>query len=145
MADEARITSGLTVNRRDGTVTQLARRYSGGFAADASRGPAPGLVSVSTSGTDVSLAGLTSPGACWLENQDATNYVDVGVYEPATGVFYPLLELPPGARYAVVLSRNVGEQWAGSVTGTGTDAANNTLRLRANGAACDVVVEAYDR
>lgn len=145
MADEARVTNSVAVLKRTGTVTQIDRRYSGSFTYDASRGPAPGLISVSLTGTDVDLSGLISPGVCVLTNQSATDYVDVGVYEPSTGIFYPLLELPPGKPTVVVLSRNLGEQWSGTVTGTGTDAANNTIRLRANGAACDVSVEAYDR
>ena len=142
MADEITVRSSLTIRYSN----QYYQSQPGQFTADATgvRGPSPGVVSASLTGTDVSFAALAVPTWCVFTNLDSTNYVDVGAYEPSTGVFYPLLELGPGEQYVVKLSRNLGEQWSGSVTGTGTDATDNTIRVRANTAACDVKVEAFE-
>jgi hypothetical protein len=58
-------------------------------------------------------------------------------------VFYPLIELLPGESYVFRLSRNIQEQYAG--TGTGTTAPDNRLRIKANGASCVVLVEAFEK
>jgi hypothetical protein len=107
-------------------------------------GPTPGAISVSLSGTDVDLSQLAVPGLCTLTNLDSTNYVTYGVLDPTTGYFYPFGELLPGEVNLVRLSRQFGEEFVGTVTGTGTDAINNVLHLRANGAACNVRIEAFN-
>lgn len=142
MANEARIVSSLTIN--SGNLQYVSRPAA--FSADVSvaNGPTPGAVSCSVNGTDVSFAALARPGLCWVQNLDETNFVTVGVYEPGTGVFYPLLELLPGEGYTIRLSRSVNEQYAGTVTGTGSDAPNNSVRIKADTAACNVRVEAFD-
>lgn len=147
MANEARVTTSLTIRKVSGTIVLLDERHSDSFAVDVdgAAGPTPGLVSISTSGTDVDFSRLTYPGLVRFKSLDATNYVDVGAYEPATGVFYPLFEVGPGESYVHKLSRNLGEQWGGTVTGTGTDAENNTIRMRANGAAVNMYVGAFER
>lgn len=142
MSNEARVTSSLSITK--GSLTY--RSAPTGFSADvsAANGPTPGVVSCSVTGTDLDFSRLARPALCWLQNLDDVNYVTVGVYEPGTGVFYPLLELLPGESYVIRLSRSVGEQQQGTVTGTGTDAVNNAVRVRASGAACNVRVEAFD-
>lgn len=148
MANEAQIQSGLRVLKRSGTITLMdynARPSAFLATVTGTKGPLPGSVTASVSGTDVDFSGLTKPALCRLMNQDATNYVDVGIYEPATGTFYPLMELQPGETYVIRLSRNFAEEISGTVTGTGTVAENNRLRLRANTASVNVLVEAFEQ
>jgi len=57
-------------------------------------------------------------------------------------VFDPFGKILPGETYVVRLSSNFGEQYAG--TGTGTTAATNTLRFKANTASVNVVVEVFE-
>lgn len=107
------------------------------------KGPTPGAIAVPTDGVDVYFDQLTTPGLCLITNLDDTNYVEVGIYDPQTDVFYPLMEVGPGESWPMILSRNLGEQYAGS--GTGTTTPENYLRLKANVAACDVQVETFER
>lgn len=107
------------------------------------KGPTPGAIAVPTSGVDVYLSQLTTPGICVFTNLDATNFVEVGIKDPQTNVFYPLMEIGPGESYPIKLTRNLGEQYSGS--GTGTTSPENYLRLKANTAACNVQVEAFER
>jgi hypothetical protein len=112
------------------------------------KGPTPGVLSVPTTGVDVSLAQLTTPGWCQFTNlgradggDDTQAYVQVGVHDGA--LFHPLLELLPGESYPVRLARVIGEEE--QATGTGTSAAINSLRLHAVGSVCNVVVEAFEK
>lgn len=107
-------------------------------------GPTPGTILCAVApGTDVDLTELTTPGACYLQNLDATNYVTVGIFDPETNRFFPMLELPPTVGYPVVLSRNIREEFA---TGTGTIGnLTNRLRIIANSAACLVCVAAFEK
>lgn len=141
MADEAQVRASLQV--RVGNLFYQSNPSA--FNADVStaKGPTPGAVTVTTYGTDISLAELTTPGLCRIMNIDDTNYVEVGVYDPETDVFYPFIELLPGESYVVRLTRNFGEEYAG--TGTGTTSATNRLRAKANTADCVVLVECFEK
>lgn len=143
MANEATVSVGLSIVQTSGTVRQINKRYSHGFLADVTltEGPSPGYVLATVDGTDVDLSDLTTPGLCWVKNMDDTNFVSVGIWEPDTSHFYPLLELLPGEEYVVRLSRYVTEQFEG--TGTGTPTPNATLRLKANTASVPCSVEAF--
>jgi hypothetical protein len=123
MSNEARVNSELSI--RSGNVDYTSQPAS--FTADITnvRGPSPGLVSAATAGTSVDLSALTTPALCRIQNLDSTNYVEFGVYSGAT--FYELGEILAGESYTIRLSRNLG-----------------TLRLKANTAACDMLVEAFD-
>lgn len=118
-----------------GQFTEVLAGYQG-------RGPSPGMLIVPTTGRDVYFTELTQPGWCYIQNLDSTNYVQVGIYDPQTGVYYPLLEFPPGIGYPVKLTRNLQEQYAGS--GTGTTGPENYLRIKANRASCRVIVDAFE-
>lgn len=107
------------------------------------KGPTPAAIAVPTSGVDVYFNQLTTPGLCIITNLDATNYVEVGIRDPQTSLFYPLMEVGPGKSWPIYLSRNLGEQYTGS--GTGTTTPENYVRLKANGAACNVQVDAFER
>lgn len=146
MANEARVQSGLYIRKTSGALILLEyQSRPSAFLADVSgtKGPSPGAIRVPIAGVDISFPELTTPGLCWLHNLDATNYVEVGIYVPATLTFFPLLELMPGECYTVRLSRNLLEQYAGS--GTGTTGSINKLRLKANTAPCNVRVDAFEK
>lgn len=106
-------------------------------------GPTPGGLVIPTTGRLIYFTELTTPGICWMMNLDPTNYVEVGVFDPQTNVFYPMTEILPGECWAMRLSRNFGEEYSGS--GTGTTTPENYLRLKANGAACEVRIEAFEK
>lgn len=139
MADEATLRNSLQI--RVGNVSYNSQ--PSGFTADVtgSKGPCPGAFAVSTDGTDVDLSELSSPGLCRLMNLDATNYVEWGIWEPLISHFYALGRILPGESYVIRLSPNVGQEYG---TGTGTEGAVNTFRFKANTAACNVLVEAFE-
>lgn len=152
MSAEAKVQNSLQIRKTDSTTNVVQVDYQSrptSFTVDVSgaKGPLPGSVSISASGTDIDLSQLTSPGMVHFMNQSAVDYVDLGVYEPATGTFYPLFELGPGESYVMKFSRNFGEEVSGTVTGTGTVATNNTLRARATLASAPVnlFVGAFER
>lgn len=107
-------------------------------------GPTPGTITCATApGTDVDLSELSTPGMCWMMNLDSTNYVTVGIHDPESNLFYPVMELLPGEFSVFRLARNVEEEYA---TGTGTVGANtNRIRIIANSAACNVFVAAFEK
>ena len=142
MSNEIRINSTLTV-QKDNLKYQSTIR---GFTADMTgqKGPTPGAIAVSVSGTDVDLSQLTTPGVCEISNIGETYQFDVGVYEPATGIYYPLLEVLPGESYIIRLSRHVQEQYEGSIEGTSSATPNNTVRLRSFGGAGVAFIGAFE-
>lgn len=144
MANEATVRSMLQIKKTSGSITQIEYTSSPStFQADVTgtKGPSPGAVTVTTSGTNIDLTELTTPGLCRISNQDATNYVEVGVKDASTSVFYPLMELLPGESYVIRLSRNVGEEYY-STTGTDT---GNSIHCKANTASVVVLIEAFEK
>lgn len=147
MANEATINLSMNIRKVDDTTDLVLLDYRSqpsSFQADVTgtKGPTPGSISVSIAGTDVDFSQLTTPGLCRLMNQDPTNFVEYGIREPGTGTFYPLGEILPGETYIIRLSRNLQEEYIG--TGTGTSAPTNFFHLKANVAACNVLVEAFE-
>lgn len=140
MSNEAQIQSSLVIRR--GSLLYGRPRM---FQADvsATKGPTPGYVLVSTEGTDIEFTELTTPGLVRIQNVDTTNYVEYGIFDPQTNVFYPLGELLPGEEYVLRFSRNLQEEYVG--TGTGTSAPTNTFRMKANGAPCGVQIDAFEK
>lgn len=84
-------------------------------------GPTPGMVSVGTSEESQAFAELSTVGWCALQNLDATNYVEWGF---STGVYGGRLE--PGEMALFRLNPST------------------TLYLKANTAACKVLVNAME-
>lgn len=120
----------------------------GGFNGTISTqsGPSPGAFTATLVGTDANLSALSKMGGyAYLGNYDLVNYVTVGIYDPVTHHFYPILELQPGEFYVMRLSRWLGEE-LGSGAGSGTDVVGMgaTLRFKANGASCQVLLEAFN-
>lgn len=151
MSNEATVRVSLRIRKVDSTtgITQLD--YQGqhtAFTADVTgtKGPTPGAITAHTYGTIVDLSQLTTPGFCRFMNLDATNYVEVGIWDADIDKFYPLIELLPGESYPLRLSRLLGKETdSGASTGTGTTGGNNFLMVRANAADCDMLVEAFER
>lgn len=145
MSDEATVNSGLNARFPSGKLDYQSRPTT--FRADMSTdaGPAPGRVTVSTAGSDVNLSAITTPGLCRMINLDSTNYVQVGLYDPETVKFYPMLEIMPGESYVLRISRDIKEEY-GTGAGTGTTGAStNTLRMKAIGGACECLVEIFEK
>lgn len=148
MADEARIQASLQIRKTNTDGDMIILQYQGqptAFTADVTgtKGPVPGAISVAIGGTAVDFSELTDPGFCRLMNLDETNFVEWGIREPATGYFYPIGEIGPGETYVIKLSRNLLEEYTGS--GTATGPATNEFYMKADTAACNVLVEAFER
>ena len=145
MANEAKISSSLQITKADGTITLIAYKssptaFSG--TVTGTKGPAPGAIAVPVAGVDVNFSELVTPAYCRIMNQDATNFVEYGIWDPEGATFYPLGEVLPGESYTLRLSRNLQEEFG---TGTGTTGADtNRLRIKADTAACNVLVEAFE-
>lgn len=138
MADEITIRSSVQI--RKGNLEY--RPHPAYFQADMSGtpdGPSPGALAVAVTGTNVSFSQITTPAVCRITNLDATNFVEVGIWDGLN--WYPILEILAGESYIVRLSRNLSSEYG---TGTGTSSTDvNQLQLRANTAACNVIVEAF--
>jgi|SRR6185312_1802574 len=105
-------------------------------------GPTPGAVTITTSGTDISLAQLDAMGGlCVLCNIDSTNYVTVGIRDNVTNEFYPIVELLPTEFYVVRLSRKLPKAEAGTGTFSGT---RSTLHAKADTANVILRIDAFD-
>ncbi len=115
------------------------------FRADvsAAKGPTPGILSIPTAGLSVAFSQLTTPGLCWVQNLDDTNYVEYGIKDPGTGKFYPLGEILAGEFYALRFSRNLLSDYTN--VGTGTDGDVNYLWFKANAAAVLVRVDCFEK
>lgn len=127
MANEATVTVSLTISNQ----ALQYRSFPTGFSADVigTKGPTPGAVSITTAGTDISLAELTTPALCKFTNLDATNYVEWGIWNGTT--FFPLGEILPSEIYLIRLSRNL-------LSG------GNSLRFKANTATVNALIEAFE-
>lgn len=98
-------------------------------------GPSPGLVLATKQGTNVSLAALQTPGVCWIQNLDQTNYVEIGIWDPSTLEFYPLIEMLPGEFWQFRLSRFIGTD-IGTGSGTTPGVGAKQLRIKGIGGSC---------
>lgn len=137
MANEATIRSSLQIFKQSSNLTVLdyqSRPSAFTATVTGTAGPSPGVINVTTSGVDVDLTALTTPGLCRIMNLDATNYVQFGIWDGAT--FHDLGELLPGESFVLRLSRNIG-------LGVGTGYEN--LRLKADTDTCICIVEAFEK
>jgi hypothetical protein len=100
-----------------------------------SYGPTPGSVLCATTGTDISLSGVTMGGICLIQNLDATNFVTFGIHDGT--IFTPIGELLANDPPAFLrLSRHLLTGWLGTSGGS-------TLRIYADTAAVNVLVQAF--
>lgn len=123
MVDEARFNIGVQITKGHIQYRSLPTTFTADV--DGTAGPTPGYVLVATSGTDIDLSGLGTPGICVLHNIDPTNYVEYGVGDGSST--YELGEIQPGEIYVLRLARSL-----------------TTLRMQANTAPVRVVVEAFE-
>lgn len=139
MASEARLNVGLQITKGN----MQYRSSPSAFTADVSvaSAPTPGRVLVATSPTLISLAALTVPGLGTIQNLDATNYVELGMYNSDDNEFLPMLEILPGEIYPLRFSRILGQE----VVGTGTTGSTTSLALRANTAPCQCDIRVFEK
>jgi hypothetical protein len=119
MADEISVRLNLRVS--NGNLVESIDTGTKTFTQNAIGGPTPGYVSVGTSEETISLSELSTIGACYIQNLDATNYVEFGV---STGVY--MVRLKAGDIAYLRLKPGV------------------TLYAKANTATCKVVVKAFE-
>lgn len=153
MADEITVNVSARLRKSQGSTELIGRPYSHVNLIDMTgrKGPTPGALSVPIGGVAVDLSELTTPGFCWLEHQgllsgdaDDNDYCEVGVRDVDNNLFFPLLELLPGMRWPLYLSRNLLEEFVG--TGTATTGPTNQLFLKSGSSNTLVVsVEAYEK
>lgn len=139
MANEATIHSSLRIVKQSGSLTVLdyqSRPSMFTATVVGTRGPTPGAINVTTSGVEVNLSALDTPGLCRIMNLDTTNYVQVGIYDGTN--FWEILELLPGESYIFRLARTISK-------GTGTSYETGSLMLKANTAPCVCIVEAFEK
>lgn len=135
MADEIRMQIGLSIKKGNLLYAIPSMAFTADIETDDPKGPVPGAITVTTTGTDVDFSELVNPAVCKITNLDDTNFVSYGVYDGAS--FHFLGEILPGETYVLRLSRYLG----GTDPGTSGD---NTLRFKANTASCIVQVEAFE-
>jgi hypothetical protein len=140
VANEIRVQSSLTIQAGNLQFQSLPQSFQ--LDMTGRKGPTPGAIAVSTSGTSVSLTELTTPGACVVANLDTANAVHLGLYDPETFRSYFLMKIHAGKAYAFYLSDLLGDE---ILTGTGTGGASTVrLRLIAENATVNVVVAAFE-
>jgi hypothetical protein len=141
MANEAQVRASLQIRVGNGYYQSQPTVFN----ADVStfNGPTPGAVTIDTGGIDIDLTQLTVPGFCWMQNLDSTNFVEYGIYDFETDVFYPFGELLPGEINIIRLSRNFGIEYEG--VGTGTTGRTNRFRLKANTSSCVVRIDVFEK
>lgn len=104
---------------------------------DGSLGPTPGALLISVAGTDINLDEIIVPGFVVVDNYDDTNFFTLGLWDPTTSYFYPILEVGPGEFYPFKLSRYLLDELGTGDFGTGTVGPSNQV-LRAYADTADV-------
>lgn len=130
MSDEATLNTSLQI--KVGAMDYISRPSS--FKADVSvsSGPTPGMISaVTTPGTDISLAALTTPGFCRVQNYDTTNFVVLGIWDSGAGKFFSFMDLLAEETFVFRI--------------TSAFTASSNLRLVADTATVKVLVEAFEK
>ncbi len=103
-------------------------------------------MSASQSGSLVSLSLLTTPGLCFVKNLDTTGLLvlELGVYDPDTNEFYPMLEFYSGEGLPLRLSQFLGQEMGTSSPGTGSTGSGIQLMVRGVGGACPCIIDAFN-
>jgi len=124
MSDEIRMNMQVTVNKSAASFSKTALNSNKTFDQTGVGGPSPGRVSLTTSDTAISLAGLSTPGLVVITNHDATNYCEFG--PTSGGAIVKMIKLLPGMSAVFYLAAGV------------------SLRGQANTATCVISVDAYE-
>lgn len=140
MASEANMSCSLSIRKGN-----LNYANQSSFQADVSlaKGPSPGLVVVTTSGVQISLALLANPGLAWVSNISDSCRVQIGIKDTSSGFFEPVFEWLPGESYPVRMARNVGTELTAGV-GTGTAGSGGVLWAKAIGGTANIRFECFD-
>lgn len=141
MADEATVKSDLRVRFPDGNLNYRPPPTNFRATVSLEKGPTPGFLSISVDGENVLFEELVNPGLCRIENLSAVNYVEYGLHDGT--LFHPWGEVLPGEVYVFRFSRNFREEVA-VTPGTGTTADVNTFYVKANTAACGVIIDCFE-
>lgn len=138
MSNEATIRSSIDIQH----TTLKYRSYPTDFQLTVSteKGPMVGAIQATLAGTSVGLTEVTTPGLMRVRNLDATNYVTLGIWDGLE--FHPFMEVGPGEHYVIKLPRELTETYG---TGTGTIGIGEALQIKANTAACNVLVEIFEK
>mgnify|MGYP001562934458 CR=1 FL=1 len=130
MADEIRISMGITIQKGN---LKFRWPFPGAFLDDMAtgKGPSPGYLDIPTTGRQIYFTELSNPHWCIIGNleSDGGNYFEVGIYDSTEREVYPMLKIDPGIFIVIPLSLNLGEEYAGS--GTGTTEPTHYLHVRA--------------
>lgn len=142
MANE--VTVNTTLDIRKNSIQYVSQPQQ--FRADMTgqKGPVPGALTVTSAGTDVSFAELTTPGFAMLRNLETAGsgvWVEYGIWDGLE--FYPIGRIDAGQFFPIQFSPNLGKSLG---TGTGTvDTGSYTLRFKAHGAStAEISVEAFE-
>lgn len=141
MSDECQFSFSLSITK--GNLNYRPQNPSFNVNVTGQKGPSPGAISVPTTGVDVDLSQLVTPGLCILRNLDQTNFFEYGIRDPVTSEFFPLGEVLPGQSWPLLLSRNLLEAYTN--TGTGTTGQIKKFHLKADTAALYASVEAFEK
>ena len=126
MANEISVSAGVEVNNGNLIFRPGVTRFN--VTQTTAAGPTPGSMTIPTTanGTAVSLAQLTTPGWIEITNLDTTNYIEIGTWDGAT--FHIIAECLAGEKMVFRASRSL-----------------STMRIMANTASCEVVINAFDK
>ncbi len=151
MANEARVTSSLTVQKRssDGTVLMIdyqSRPTTFVADVDGDRGPFPGSIPVDENGVEVDFGSTGfSPSLCRIMNQSDTYTVVWGSLNSSSGVFSPIGDLLPGESVVIRLSQFLFQTIYAAGTGTAPGGDTTGLYLKALDGTANALVEAFER
>jgi hypothetical protein len=123
VANEIKVTTQIKCDNANFSMPLFGKQNQG-VTQTTPGGMVPGQVSIGTTDTTISFAGLTALGWCYLQNLDATNYVDFG---PDSSGMIAAVRLKPGEPGMLIRL----------VPGT-------TYKAKANSAACKVLILALD-
>lgn len=124
MADEITITMNISVKNGNFTYDRNLR-----LVIDQANvgGANPGKVNVGTTSEAISLPDITSAGWCYVQNLDATNFVNWGAAESGSAsIMASVGKLKPGEAALFRMDPST------------------TLRMQADTAACDVLVHVFE-
>ena len=152
MADEVTITAGLQVVKRNSNNDVLIQfqgqpqSYRGDLTG--AFGPVGGAVLAHFTGTIIDLSSLTTPGYYHISSQDDSadaddNYIEYGLYDAQTDVFYPWGELAPGEPASGKFSRNFLEEYTS--TGSATTGPTNKLMVKSSSGSRKCLVQVFEK